>query len=203
VNAVLPNLVVILRGLGTAEVLSAAEALEHAGVQALEVTLDSPDALASIEALAARPAGLLVGAGTARTLGDVARAADAGAAFLLSPHCDPDLIRATKERGLVSVPGAFTPTEIVAAHAAGADVVKVFPVHTVEPAYVRAVREPLSDIPLLACGGLTAQRSREFLAAGCVSVGVGLGLIDADAAAAGDWAALREGARRYLAELTP
>jgi 2-dehydro-3-deoxyphosphogluconate aldolase/(4S)-4-hydroxy-2-oxoglutarate aldolase len=203
VNAVLPNLVVILRGLGTAEVLSAAEALEHAGVQALEVTLDSPDALASIEALAARPAGLLVGAGTARTLGDVARAADAGAAFLLSPHCDPDLIRATKERGLVSVPGAFTPTEIVAAHAAGADVVKVFPVHTVEPAYVRAVREPLPDVPLLACGGLTAQRSREFLAAGCVSVGVGLGLIDADAAAAGDWAALREGARRYLAELTP
>lgn len=201
-GTVLPPLVVIARGLGTRDLLAAVDALAEAGVRAVEVTLDSPDALASLTALAARYGDTIqIGVGTVRTVAAVDQAADAGARFLLSPHLDTDIVGATHRRGLIAVPGAFTPTEIHAAWQAGADVVKVFPLHVAGPPYIRAVREPLADIPMLACGGITAQTGRAYLDAGCVSLGVGLALIDAEAVGAKDWRALTRATRRYLAAL--
>jgi 2-dehydro-3-deoxyphosphogluconate aldolase/(4S)-4-hydroxy-2-oxoglutarate aldolase len=199
----LPDLVVIYRGLAADAVGAATEAILAAGPAAFEVTLNTPGALASIAALRDRfgyraP----IGAGTVTTTEDVKAAADAGASFLISPHLDPEVVAATKEAGLISIPGAFTPTELVRARAAGADLVKLFPVAPAGgAAYVRQVRAPLADIPLLAVGGVTAALGRECLRAGCAGVGVGIRHIDEDAVRDGDWAALTAGARRFMAGL--
>ncbi|MGP3971998.1 bifunctional 4-hydroxy-2-oxoglutarate aldolase/2-dehydro-3-deoxy-phosphogluconate aldolase [Streptomyces sp. 6N223] len=201
-SSALPRLVVIYRGLAPDAALAATEALLEAGVTGFETTLDTPGALGCVAELARRFGDrALIGAGTVRSREEVKAAADAGAAFLLSPHLDPEVVAATKEAGLVSVPGAFTPTEVAQARRAGADVVKIFPVGPVGAGYVRQLATTLPDIPLLAVGGITAELGRDCLAAGCVGVGVGVRHIDADALEAGDWPGLARGARRYLAAL--
>ncbi|MFI7642663.1 bifunctional 4-hydroxy-2-oxoglutarate aldolase/2-dehydro-3-deoxy-phosphogluconate aldolase [Nonomuraea sp. NPDC049400] len=193
---------VIYRGLAPCDVLAASDALHAAGVTAFETTMDSPGALDSIAGLSRRlGGGALVGAGSVRTIGHVRAAADAGASFLLSPHLDEGLVAATKAAGMVSIPGAFTPTEVVQAHAAGADLVKIFPIAPAGAAYVEQLRQPLPDVPLLATGGVTAELGKQCLVAGCATVGVGAGLIDADAVKYRDWDRLADGARRYLAVL--
>jgi 2-dehydro-3-deoxyphosphogluconate aldolase/(4S)-4-hydroxy-2-oxoglutarate aldolase len=199
----LPDAVVIYRGIAPGEVYAATEALLGAGLTAFEVTLDSPGALKSIAGLAERYAGRAqVGAGTVRTVPQVGEAAAAGASFLLSPHLDAAVVAATKEAGLLSVPGALTPTEAVQARQAGADVVKIFPVGPVGgAAYVAQLRQPLGDIPLLATGGVTARMGRACLDAGCLGVGVGVGLIDPGAVRDRDWDRLTAAARRYTAVL--
>lgn len=197
----LPEVVMILRGLAPDRALPAAEALVEAGVQAIEITLNSPDAPASIAELTRRHGGsVLVGAGTVRTPEQVPRVADAGARFVLSPNTSPEVIAATKTAGLLSVPGAYTPSEIERAWRLGADVVKVFPIQPAGPGYLRMVRDPLDDVPMLASGGLTAALARDCLAAGCVSVGVGVGLLGVDPRT-GDWPALTSSAKAYLAEV--
>ncbi|WP_327590695.1 bifunctional 4-hydroxy-2-oxoglutarate aldolase/2-dehydro-3-deoxy-phosphogluconate aldolase [Nonomuraea sp. NBC_00507] len=197
----LPELLIIYRGLGPDDVLAASDALYATGVTAFETTMDSPGALTSIAGLSRRFGDALIGAGSVRTPAHVKAAADAGAAFLLSPHLDEEMVAATKAAGLVSIPGAFTPTEVVRAHAAGADLVKIFPIAPAGAEYVRQLRQPLPDVPLLATGGLTAELARQCLLAGCATVGVGAGLIDADAVRDGDWDRLAHGALRYLAVL--
>ncbi|WP_255946275.1 bifunctional 4-hydroxy-2-oxoglutarate aldolase/2-dehydro-3-deoxy-phosphogluconate aldolase [Streptomyces odontomachi] len=200
----LPEVVAILRGLAPERAVPAVGALVDAGIRAFEITMNSPGALTSIERLAARyGADVRVGAGTVRSVDQVGQVAAAGGTFALSPHTDTGIIAACRESGLLSVPGAFTPTEIEHAWRSGADVVKVFPVQPAGPGYLRAVRDPLDDVPLLACGGLTAEVGRECLAAGCVSLGVGLGLFDADAVGRDDWAALGRSAAGYLEALGP
>ncbi|MEO3795585.1 bifunctional 4-hydroxy-2-oxoglutarate aldolase/2-dehydro-3-deoxy-phosphogluconate aldolase [Nonomuraea sp. B10E15] len=198
----LPDLLIIYRGLDTDDVLAAGDTLHAAGVTAFETTMDSPDALASIAGLARRlGGGALVGAGSVRTPDQVKAAADAGASFLLSPHLDQAVIATTKAAGLISIPGAFTPTEVVQAHAAGADIVKIFPIAPFGASYVGQLRQPLPDIPLLATGGVTAELGRQCLLAGCATVGVGVGLIDADAIRDKNWKRLADSARRYLTVL--
>ncbi|MGP3956883.1 bifunctional 4-hydroxy-2-oxoglutarate aldolase/2-dehydro-3-deoxy-phosphogluconate aldolase [Nonomuraea sp. 3N208] len=197
-----PELLIIYRGLAPDDVLAATASLHAAGVTAFETTMDSPGALTSIAGLSRRFGGAaLVGAGSVRTLDHVKAAADAGASFLLSPHLDEAVVAATRTAGLVSIPGAFTPTEVVRAHAAGADLVKIFPIAPVGAAYVQQLRQPLPDVPLLATGGVTAELGRQCLLAGCATVGVGAGLIDAGAVRDRDWDRLADGARRYLAVL--
>jgi 2-dehydro-3-deoxyphosphogluconate aldolase/(4S)-4-hydroxy-2-oxoglutarate aldolase len=194
-----PPLVVIYRGLTTAEVCAATEVLTEVGIAAYEVTLNSPGALSSISALCERFGEVAsIGAGTVRSVEDVKAAADAGARYLISPHLDEDVVSETKAAGLVSIPGAFSPTEISRAWAAGADLVKVFPLAPVGTAFVRQIREPLDDIPLFVSGGVTADMARECLDAGCVCVGVGVGLFDQAAAAARDWPSVGAAARAYL-----
>lgn len=195
-----PQVVVIYRGMPPADVLEATAALVEAGVTAFEVTLNSPEPLEVISALAARFAGrALVGAGTVRGRGQVKAAQDAGATFIVSPDLDEDVVAATKSAGLVSIPGAYTPSEITRAWRAGADLVKVFPVQPAGVDYLRQIRQPLDDIPLFASGGVTAEIGRDCLAAGCVSLGVGAPFIDGDAVRDRDWGALADSGRRYLA----
>lgn len=174
--------------------------LREAGVTAVEVTLNSPDALASIKRLAARfGARMAVGAGTAVQVEDVRRAADSGAQFIVSPNCNATVIGETKRLGLGSFPGCFTPSEIVTAFDAGADAAKIFPAQSLGPGFIKAVRGPLPNVRLIPTGGVTAEGTREYLAAGAWAVGVGSELLGRDLKTAAGMEGLRQRALAYLA----
>lgn len=154
-----------------------AEALAAGGVHAFELTLNDPeaDALRSIEA-AARVAGGLgldIGAGTVLSIEAARRAIEAGATFLVMPHCDRDLVAWAAEHDIPTLPGCATPTEAFAAWTAGAAAVKVFPASSVGPSFIRELRSPFPDIPLVPTGGLTLETAPVFIAAGAIAVGMG------------------------------
>ena len=117
------------------------------------------------------------------------------------PDTDEEVIRATKTAGLVSIPGAITPTEIKAAHKAGADLIKLFPVDIYGPRYVKTLKAPLSNIRMLAVNGITAENMGEYLAAGACGVGVGSGIVKGQLVTAGDFAAITALARQYTKDL--
>jgi len=170
-----------------------ADALVGGGVLAFEITLNEPvdAALRAIEAVATRTPGLDVGAGTVLSI-DMARLAiDAGATFLVMPHTDTELVAWSVARGVPTLPGASTPTEVLAAWRAGAAAVKIFPASVLGPAFVRECRGPFPDIPLLPSGGVTADTAAEFIRAGAVAVGVG-GWLIGNAAPAGVSARARQ-----------
>lgn len=154
-----------------------ARALVDGGVRAFELTLNDPeaDALHSIEAVArvAADLGLDVGAGTVLSIEAAQRAIDAGATFLVSPHLDPSLVRWAATRGVPAFPGCSTPTEILTAWRAGAAAVKLFPASVVGPAFLRELRGPFPDIPVVPTGGVTVDSAPSFIAAGAVAVGMG------------------------------
>jgi 2-dehydro-3-deoxyphosphogluconate aldolase/(4S)-4-hydroxy-2-oxoglutarate aldolase len=152
-----------------------AQALVRGGVRAFEITLDGDGALEAIGTLASRfdPAELFVGAGTVLDIASAEAAIGAGARFLVMPHIDVAIVSWAAARGIPVMPGAFTPTEILTAWRAGAAAVKLFPASAVGPAFVREVRGPLREIPLVPTGGVTAESAPAFIAAGAVAVGIG------------------------------
>lgn len=170
-----PRIIAIARGLEPDRLARIADGLLDGGVHAFEVTLDSPGALPAIESLVRRFAGtaLAVGAGTVLDTRAAASAVDAGAAFLVSPHGDAEIVRWAVAAGVPVFPGAMTPTEIVAMWAAGATAVKVFPASAVGPSFVREVRGPLRHVPLIPTGGITAETIGAYIAAGAIAVGMG------------------------------
>lgn len=172
------KLVAILRGAAPADVVKIAGALYEGGIRLIEVTANSPDALSSIKQLSVQMGKqLLVGAGTILD-SDAAKAAiDAGAQFIISPSVDMSVIKATKEKEVVSIPGAFTATEIVTAWNHGGDIIKVFPA-SVGPAYIKDLRGPLSHIPLMPTGGITLENIGEFMRTGAVAAGIGSALVN-------------------------
>jgi 2-dehydro-3-deoxyphosphogluconate aldolase/(4S)-4-hydroxy-2-oxoglutarate aldolase len=179
-----------------------AAALGRGGVRAVEVTMTVPGAVGIIRELArTKGAGALVGAGTVLDAATAAAVIEAGADFVVSPVFDRDTVAACREAGVVVAPGAFTPTEIVAAWRAGADLVKVFPATSLGPQFVRDVRGPLPEVRLMPTGGVTVENARDFLAAGAACVGLGTALVDAKAVEAGDWAAIEARARRLVGSL--
>lgn len=130
---------------------------------------------------------IIPGAGTVITLEQLQMAYDAGAQYIISPNVDVEIIRRTKELGLISLPGAMTPSEIVEAYKAGADFVKVFPVGNLGPAYIKALKAPLSHIPLMAVGGVNEKNAADFLKAGASGLGVGGNLVNKEWIANGEW----------------
>jgi 2-dehydro-3-deoxyphosphogluconate aldolase / (4S)-4-hydroxy-2-oxoglutarate aldolase len=153
------------------------DALLEGGVRAFELTLNEPESVA-LEALAAAVghcdgSGMVVGAGTVLTLEAARRAVDAGASFLVAPHLDPDVVAWAADQGIPMFPGAATPTEVLSAWRAGAAAVKVFPASSLGAAFIRELRGPLPDIPLLPTGGITAQNAADYIEAGAVAVGMG------------------------------
>jgi 2-dehydro-3-deoxyphosphogluconate aldolase / (4S)-4-hydroxy-2-oxoglutarate aldolase len=158
-----------------------AAALVEGGVTAIELTLNEPEAeaLRSIEALAraADDLGALAGAGTVLSIGAAGRALDAGARFIVSPTTDPALVAWCAASGVPVFPGALTPSEILAAWAAGASAVKLFPAVTVGPGYLAQLRGPLPDVRLVPTGGIAAETAGRWIAAGAVAVGMGAWLI--------------------------
>lgn len=191
----------IVRGARPEDFPAIVSALYEGGVTMIEVTMNSLEPLAALrEAASFWGDRVLLGAGTVMDA-DAARAAvDAGARFILSPHLDPAVVAATLACGAVSIPGAFTPTEIVAAHRLGAHIVKVFPA-SAGPAYFKDLRGPLPHIPLMPTGGVNLSNIGAFAAAGAVAFGVGSSLVDT--AHPIDFFELTARAKRFVAAINP
>lgn len=168
----------ILRGVAPAEAASIGRVLLDAGIDLLEVPLNSPRPFDSIRALRdALSERATIGAGTVLHSDDVERAANAGAQFIVSPNTNPEIIGASLRSGLESVPGAMTPSEILTAANAGARMLKIFPAATLGPACMRDLSAILPDgLGLLAVGGINARNAREWLRAGACGVGAGSAL---------------------------
>jgi 2-dehydro-3-deoxyphosphogluconate aldolase/(4S)-4-hydroxy-2-oxoglutarate aldolase len=178
-----------------------AEALLQAGLPVVEITLTVPKAIDAISAIAKRFAGtMLVGAGTVTDAEAAKRAMDAGAEFIVTPCVIAEVIQAAQQADVAVLPGALTPTEIFEAFGAGGDMVKVFPVQSVGgAAYLRALRGPLPDIPLVPTGGVMLANVAAMFEAGAAAVGVGSELISRNALARRDYAAIGVLAKQFLA----
>lgn len=194
------GVVAILRGTSREDALSCVAAFAAAGIKGIEVTFNTPGAPAIIEDLAMRHPDLLIGAGTVLTVDDAVRAANAGARFILAPDMNPAVIDATKKRGLLSVPGAYTATEVLAAVRAGADIVKIFPAGAAGAAYIKDLLGPLNGFRFMAVGGVSLENTASFFKAGAVSVGVGGQLVNKKLIDAKDWKGLQNLAGRFLEE---
>lgn len=200
------KVIAIARGLTTEQAVEAAKALYAGGIRFMEVTFDATGGTtdeqtgetiaAIVKALDGR---MKVGAGTVMNTWQVEITRENGGEFIISPDMNVEVIRRTVELGMVSVPGAMTPTEAVSAHNYGADFVKIFPAGNLGAAYIKTIRAPLSNIRLMAVGGVSDSNIAEFLAAGCVGAGIGGNLVSRKAIEAGDYAALTETAKKTVA----
>lgn len=200
------KVVAIVRGVYGEDCVKLAKALYAGGVEMMEVTFDQskPEAFfrtsETIRQLAAEMDGkMIIGAGTVTSLQTLELARDAGAKFIVSPDTNAAVIKATIEAGMVSMPGAMTPTEIVTAHALGADFVKVFPTSGLGASYIKAVCAPLNHIRLLAVGGVSEKNVAEFLKAGCVGAGVGGNLVNKEWIKNGEFEKITALARELMA----
>ncbi|HYE39276.1 MAG TPA: 2-dehydro-3-deoxy-6-phosphogalactonate aldolase [Ramlibacter sp.] len=182
-------LVAILRGIAPAEAQAVGDALHAAGWRLLEVPLNSPEPLRSIESLARRFPDAIVGAGTVRTADEVRQVHAAGGRLIVCPHFDARVVQAAADLGLIALPGVATPTEAFAALEAGATGLKLFPAEMIQPAAVKAMRAVLPpQVLLFPVGGITAANMAGYRAAGANGFGIGSSLykpgMDAQAVAA-------------------
>lgn len=194
------GLVPVLRATSAKEAITIADAILAGGVTVLEVTMTVPGAIQVMEQLADHHGEkLLIGAGTVLDAETARSCLLAGAQFIVSPALDVRTIELCRRYSAPVMPGALTPTEIVAAWQAGADLVKVFPCSAVGGAkYLKALQGPLPQIPLIPTGGVSLSTAAEFLAAGAFALGVGSDLVDAKAAAEGRVHVITENARNYM-----
>ena len=196
------GIVAVVRFSDPEPLVSVVEALAAGGVTVAEVTFTVPGALDVIRA-AKKQLGdrLLLGAGTVLDSETARAALLAGAEFIVAPNTNLDVIKVCRRYDKLVMPGAFTPTEILTAWEAGADLVKVFPAGGLGPGYLKDLRGPLPHVRLVPTGGVTADNAGAFLAAGAVAVGVGGALVDRTAVAREDYGRLTEEARRLVAAI--
>jgi len=190
----------ILRGIGVDVFGQLMQASFAAGLGAIEVTMNTPDA----EEIIARnrenvPSGKYLGMGTVRNLAEAERAYTAGAMFFVTPNVDLDVIGFARSKDIPVIVGGLTPTEVYKAWNAGASMVKVFPCRSLGgPQYIRELRGPFDQIPLVAVGGVNIRNVSEYLQAGATGVGVGLSLFGEQAVAAGDWDAVGKNVEQFI-----
>lgn len=174
------GVVAVIRGASASNIIPIVDALTSGGVSAIEITMESPRALSALEAVAQQlNEEVFVGAGTVLDAETARAAIMSGAKFIFSPTVKKETITMAKRYGIISVPGAFTPTEILSAYELGADIVKLFPAGTVGPGYLKAIAGPLPQIPLMPTGGIDIGNVRSYIEAGAIAVGVGSTLVDA------------------------
>jgi len=171
-------------------------------VRALEVTMTVPRAVELIRELSARlPDGFLLGAGTVLDARTARAVIDAGATFIVSPVFRTEVIDACHAHDVPAIPGCFTPTEILAAHDAGADLIKVFPATALGPQYIKDLRAPMPQLRLMPTGGVTLDNAGDWIRAGAVAVGVGSALLDTKAIDEGRLDVIAGNARRIVASV--
>lgn len=196
------GIVAVIRIKEPAKLRAVVDAIAEGGVRALEVTMTVPGAVELIRQLApTMPSGFLLGAGTVVDAETANKVIDAGARYIVSPVFRREVITACHRREVVAMPGCFTPTEILDAWDAGADIVKVFPATALGPGYIKDVRAPLPQVKLMPTGGVTLDNAGEWIRAGAVAVGVGTALLDAKAIASEDFAVLRRNAEKIVANV--
>jgi len=192
------RLISVIRAPTPSAALSAALAVAKGGIPLVEITFTVPDAPRVMADLAGR-ADLVVGAGTVLSAAQAAQALAAGARFIVAPNLSLEVARVALDAGVMYCPGAYTTHEILAARAAGAHVIKVYPVGVAGgPAYIQVIRDPLPDVPMLAAGGTNLENTVPFLQAGCVGVGLGAALADPALAAAGRFDEITRRARAFV-----
>ena len=194
------GIIPVVRAASSAEACMAADAVGQGGIPIVEITMTVPGAVEVIKALVKScGSDVLIGAGTVRNAETARKCLDAGAQFLVSPGTNRQTIEFAKEQGVVMMAGALTPTEVDFAWQLGVDYVKVFPCSAVGGAtYIRALKGPLPEIPLIPTGGVNLETASDFLKAGAVALGVGGELVQAAALKAGKLEVITETARQFL-----
>ena len=196
------GIVAVIRLKDPARLQATVDAMAEGGVRALEVTMTVPGAVELIRALArALPSGFLLGAGTVTDAATARAVIDAGASFVVGPVFRPEVIAACHDRDVPVMPGCFSPTEILAAHESGADIVKLFPATMLGPQFVKDVRAPLPQVKLMPTGGVTLDNAGDWIRAGAVAVGLGSALLDAAAIDGGRYDVITANARRVVANV--
>ncbi len=196
------KIIAIIRGVEPEKAIKVAKALYDGGIKMVEVTFNqsAPEKFNqttdAIKAIKENFPDILVGAGTVLTVEQVDLAKVAGAEYIISPDTDEEVIKYTVKSGLVSLPGAYTASEVKKAHNAGADFVKLFPCTSVS--YLKAVKAPLSHIKFLAVGGVTVDNASDFIKAGAVGLGVGSSLVNKKFIDEENWEALTNLAKEFV-----
>ncbi|KYG35245.1 bifunctional 4-hydroxy-2-oxoglutarate aldolase/2-dehydro-3-deoxy-phosphogluconate aldolase [Alkalihalobacillus trypoxylicola] len=197
------GLVAIVRGAGKEQMLKITDALLEGGIKTIEITVETPKVLSLIEAVRNEfDQEAFIGSGTVLDPETARSTIMAGAQFVFSPTVNTETIKMTKRYGVISVPGAMTPTEILTAYEHGADLIKVFPARSLGPSYLKDIHGPLPHIPLMPTGGVNVENLPDFIKAGAVAVGLGSNLVntkvDFDET---ERKALIERAKQYVATL--
>ena len=196
------KLIAVIRAKRFDQALPLCRALVAGGITNLEITLSTPDALKAIKLVTSELGqAALIGVGTVLDAATATAAIEAGAEFVVSPICRPEIAVAAHAKGKPVMLGAYTPTEAQLAHEAGADFVKLFPADGLGLGYVKSLRAPLPHLRLVPTGGVTLVNVADFFAAGCPAVAVGSSLITAKILETDDWEALRELAVKFVARL--
>lgn len=209
INRILEEkIVVIVRGIANDKIIPLAEAMYEGGIRALEITYnasnmdENAEVAGNIKKLVDHFGDrMIIGAGTVLTTKQVELTKAAGGTFIISPNAKEEIIRKTCELGMVSIPGALTPTECVDAYDAGADFVKLFPITNLGSGYVKAMKAPLSHIRFLGVGGIDENNMEEYLKAGVCGFGIGSNIVNKKLIEAGDFEAITELARLYTSQL--
>ena len=193
------GVVAVIRLQDSSKLRAVVDALAAGGVKALEITMTVPRAIELIGEIAPTlPPDFLIGAGTVLDPDTAHNAILAGARFIVGPVFRPAVIDVCHRYDVAVMPGCFSPTEILTAWEAGADIVKVFPATALGPSYFKDLRGPLPHLKLMPTGGVSLENAAEWIRAGAVAIGVGTALVDAKLVAAGDFAAITERAGRFV-----
>jgi len=194
-----PGVIAIMRSKSPSDLPSICESLYAGGICAVEITMTTPGAIASLVSLPERiRENLAVGVGTVLSVGDAREAIDAGAQFLVTPVLRLDVVAFCRSLEVPIVCGAFTPTEAQSAHEAGADFIKIFPADCGGPSYIKSILAPLPHLRIIPTGGVTLETCRSFLDAGCVALGVGSNLVSNEILGGQDWMSLTERAKAFV-----
>jgi 2-dehydro-3-deoxyphosphogluconate aldolase/(4S)-4-hydroxy-2-oxoglutarate aldolase len=195
------GIVPVIRATSTKLAMQAVEAVCAGGITVIEITMTVPGAVELIRGLVGKMGeDVLVGAGTVLDAVAAERCLDAGAEFLVSPGLDRETVKFANQRGKLIIAGALTPTEVINAWKSGSDLVKIFPCGTVGGAkYIKALKGPLPQIPMVPTGGVNLDTAADFICAGAAALGVGGELVSALAMKSGNFAEISENAKKYVA----
>jgi 2-dehydro-3-deoxyphosphogluconate aldolase/(4S)-4-hydroxy-2-oxoglutarate aldolase len=193
------GVIAVIRLKDANKLLKVVEAISAGGVKCIEITMTVPGAVGLIRDLSGKvPKDVILGAGTVTDVTTANDVIDAGAKFVVGPILNTDIVALCKKRGVVVMPGCFTPTEILTAWKAGADIVKVFPATSLGPRYFKDIAGPLPDIRLMPTGGVTIDNVGEWIQAGAVAVGIGGDLLDKKAIEEERYEVLTDRAQRMV-----